>query len=337
MKRQVILVAKAPVPGRSKTRLVPPLSAEQAAELQRALLLDTLAACRAEVPDTAILHSDPDEAAALRSLAGGETRLILQEGRGLGAALAGAMARLLPDGPVALVSSDIPGIPDGALGRAFAALDGGADVVLGPALDGGYWLIAMREYHDEPFRRILWSTPAVYATTVRRCAEAGLRVHALEPWRDLDTPVDLDFALAELDGLQAPRTEQMLRELRSAGIAIGEPPRVGLAASELAPVVSLARGAERRADAPGRLADASTHISPSRAPCSSCPSPTAATSCSFASTATRCATGRSRCRRARLTTASPRSRRRPASSPRRRAGGHATGATSRPSTPRART
>jgi rSAM/selenodomain-associated transferase 1 len=234
MKRQVVLVAKAPVPGRSKTRLVPPLSAEQAAGLQRALLLDTLEACRAEVPDTAILHSDPDEEPVLRSLAGGEARLILQEGRGLEAALAGAMARLLPDGPVALVSSDIPGIPAGALGLTFAALDGGADVVLGPALDGGYWLIAMREYHDEPFRGILWSTPAVYATTVRRCAEAGLLVHALEPWRDLDTPVDLDFALAELAGLQAPRTEQMLRELRSAGIAIGEPPRLSLAASELA-------------------------------------------------------------------------------------------------------
>jgi uncharacterized protein len=230
---QVLLIAKAPIPGRAKTRLVPPLSPEQAADLQRALLLDTLDACRAEVSGTALLHAEPDEAPELARLAGADVPLVLQEGRGLEDALSRGMARHLPAGPVALVSSDIPGLPAGALGRAFAGLDEGADVVLGPALDGGYWLIAMRAYHDEPFRGIPWSTPAAYATTLCRCREAGLRVDALTPWRDLDTIVDLDFLLAELDGFTALRTAKVLRELSAEGVVTGRPPGVALAESEL--------------------------------------------------------------------------------------------------------
>ena len=169
MKRTVLVVAKAPAPGRSKTRLVPPLTAEQAARLQRALLLDTLATCRAEAPDTALLYANPDEAPALAALAGPEARLVLQAGRGLAEALEGGIARFAAEGPVAIVSSDIPGIPPGSLTRAFAALGRDADVVLGPALDGGYWLIAMNAAHHAPFDDIPWSTPAVLAVTLHRC------------------------------------------------------------------------------------------------------------------------------------------------------------------------
>jgi len=230
---RVAIVAKAPAPGRSKTRLVPPLTAEQAAGLQRALLLDTLDACRAEVPHVALLHADPGEARELGRLAGPGAELVLQEGRGLEDALSRGMRRLLADGPVALVSSDIPGLPPGSLIRAFAALERGADVVLGPALDGGYWLIAMREYHDAPFRGIPWSTPAVYAATRRRCADAGLAIAELEPWRDVDTAADLDVLLGELDGLDAPRTAAALRGLAAGGAVGGGRPGVSLAGSEL--------------------------------------------------------------------------------------------------------
>ena len=83
MTAQVLLVAKAPIPGRSKTRLVPPLTPEQAASLHRALLLDTLEACRAEAPDTALLYADDGDAEELLRLAGEGTQLVLQEGRGL--------------------------------------------------------------------------------------------------------------------------------------------------------------------------------------------------------------------------------------------------------------
>jgi uncharacterized protein len=221
------VIAKAPAPGRSKTRLVPPLRPEQAAELQETMLLDTLDACRAEVAEVAILHAEAGEAAELSRVAPG-VPLVRQEGRGLEEALGHTLDRHLAEGPVAIVSSDIPAFPAGSLDRAFARLEAGADVVLGPALDGGYWLIAMREFHAEPLREIPWSTPAVLAVTLERCRAAGLRCELLEPWRDLDTAVDLAFLRRQVDELQAPRTAAALRSLE-----VPDPPRLELAASEL--------------------------------------------------------------------------------------------------------
>jgi rSAM/selenodomain-associated transferase 1 len=231
--RSVLIVAKAPVPGRAKTRLVPPLTAKQAAALQEALLLDTLEACRAEARDTAILHPDPSDAPTLARLVGPDVPLVLQEGRGLGDALRLGMARRLAGGPTALISSDIPGLPPGSITRAFTLLETeGRDVVLGPALDGGYWLIAMRDPSDAPFDAIPWSTPAACAVTVERCQEAGLVVATIDTWRDVDTPVDLAFLLRDMDDLPAPRTIRTLRALALDG-AVPDPPALRLDASRL--------------------------------------------------------------------------------------------------------
>ena len=221
MNATVLVVAKAPLPGRAKTRLVPPLSAEQAADLQRALLLDTLDSCRAEGFEPAVLCAG-EEVAALREAVGTGTRLVAQEGRGLGDAHRLGMRRHLERGPVAIVSSDIPGLPPSSLGGAFAALEDGADVVLGPARDGGYWLVAMREPHDAPFEDIPMSTAAAYDTTCRRCAEADLTLATAEPWRDVDTAVDLAALLSTADELPAPRTRALLCALEAAGAVVGE-------------------------------------------------------------------------------------------------------------------
>jgi rSAM/selenodomain-associated transferase 1 len=229
MTETVFVVAKAPAGGRSKTRLVPPLTAEQAAALHEALLLDTLAACRAEVADVRLLLASPEDAPALAKLAPG-IPLELQEGRGLADALRLGIARHATDGPVAIVSSDVPGIPAGSLRHAFEALAGGADVVLGPGLDGGYWLIAMQAAHDAPFREIPWSTPATLAVTRRRCEETGLRLAELELWRDVDTLVDLAFLRRDAHELAAPRTVELVRSL---GALVPEPPGLELATSAL--------------------------------------------------------------------------------------------------------
>jgi rSAM/selenodomain-associated transferase 1 len=255
MSRRVLIVAKAPIPGRAKTRLVPPLTAEQAAALQEALLLDTLEACRAEAPDTAILHADPSDAPALARLAGPDVPLVLQEGRGLGDALRLGSARRLAGGPTALVSSDIPGLPPGSLTRAFTLLEeGSCDVVLGPALDGGYWLIAMREPSDAPFQAIPWSTPAACAVTQQRCEEAGLEVATIDAWRDIDTPVDLGFVLRDVDELPAPHTVRTLRALALDG-AVFDPPRLQVGSSRL--VV----GSPWRAVIEDQLADDGSRVS----------------------------------------------------------------------------
>jgi rSAM/selenodomain-associated transferase 1 len=216
-----LVVAKAPIAGQAKTRLMPPLSAEQGASLQRALLLDTLAACRRETDDVRLLVASADEQSALATLVPG-TPIELQRGEGLADALRHGIDDHVGTRSVAIISSDLPGLPAGSLVSALEALDGGADVVLGPAMDGGYWLVAMRESHEPPFRDIPWSTPAVWAVTLRRCREAGLRVHELASWRDLDTYADLAACWDEIDPALAPNTALVLSGLSDEGIISDE-------------------------------------------------------------------------------------------------------------------
>lgn len=225
----VLVVAKGPGRGRSKTRLVPPLSADEAAALHEALLLDTVDACCEQASDVRLLCATARDADLLAGVVPGLPRVV-QEGQGLGDALRLGIAAHVERGPTAIVSSDVPGLPDGALPAAFAALAEGADVVLGPAADGGYWLVAMREAHAAPFEDIPWSTPAVLAVTRERCVAARLRVAELGAWRDVDTPVDLELVTRDIDLYRAPRTRAVLEGL---GHALGTPPDVGLAGSEL--------------------------------------------------------------------------------------------------------
>ncbi|MDP9256487.1 MAG: TIGR04282 family arsenosugar biosynthesis glycosyltransferase [Actinomycetota bacterium] len=227
-----LIVAKAPVAGRSKTRLVPPLSGEQAAALQRALLLDTITACRSDTDDVRLLVATEEERSALDALAPG-TPVELQRGRGLADALAHGISDHVSGGPVAIISSDLPGLPAGSITRAYNALAAGVDVVLGPAMDGGYWLVAMRAAHEAPFRDIPWSTPAVWAATMRRCHDARLSTHALEPWRDVDTYADLAACRDELDPAVARHSASVLRELTEQGIIVGDEAAPRLVSSEL--------------------------------------------------------------------------------------------------------
>lgn len=227
---QVLVIAKAPGPGRAKTRLVPPLDPDQAALLAEAMLRDTVDGCRREIADVGLLCVSDDDARALRELLGDDLPCTIQPQRGLRAALSDTLREGVQRGPLAIVSSDIPGIPDGSLGRAFAALDG-ADVVLGPALDGGYWLIAMRNYHDAPFVDIPWSTPACCAVTQKRIRDAGLRVALIDTWLDIDTSVDLSLAIYDPPGRVAARTASVLGEIAAAA-DVPPPPEFRLHASD---------------------------------------------------------------------------------------------------------
>ncbi|MFO7572715.1 MAG: TIGR04282 family arsenosugar biosynthesis glycosyltransferase [Gaiellaceae bacterium] len=189
---RVLVVAKAPEPGRVKTRLVPLLGEHGAATLCRAMLLDTLETCRLEVADVGVLYARAGERAALAALAGPGAPLVLQEGEGHACALrTGMRATLAERDSALLVASDVPGVPPGSPRRALTALEAGADVVLGPSEDGGYWLVGMREPHVAPFERIPWSTGTVLEVTLDRCRAAGLEVALVDSWRDVDTPEDL--------------------------------------------------------------------------------------------------------------------------------------------------
>lgn len=214
----LILFTKPAVPGRVKTRLIGALSAQQAAELHAAFLRDLgerLAAACWEV--WTAWHLEEGEAPALGLIGGGTPpRALRQRGTDLGERLYRALRTAADEGfdPVAAIGSDLPTLPLARLDECSRALGAGADVVIGPAADGGYYLLSCRASALEPglFAGVDWSTPRVLEQTLERCARAGLRVELLAVGRDVDTPADLERLAAELRATPGlcPRTEALL-------------------------------------------------------------------------------------------------------------------------------
>jgi uncharacterized protein len=192
--RSVILVfAKAPVPGGVKTRLIPPLTAPQAAALHQALVRDTLAslASLAGRADLALYTDIPTDAWNDLKVA-----RAVQSGGDLGQRLLAALQETLGAGrPQAMVlGSDSPTLPVSYLS---ALLDSSSDVALGPTEDGGYYAIAAKRVHPEMFTGVRWSTPHALADTIQAVARCGLSVAIGRPWFDIDTPADLNRLLKE--------------------------------------------------------------------------------------------------------------------------------------------
>lgn len=184
----LLVVAKRPAPGRTKTRLTPPLTPEQASVLYECFLRDTLDLMR-RVPDVqpAIAYLPAEESSYFEELAP-DFELVLQEGEDLGARLDNALSSYLEAGcqRVVIMNSDGPTLPVARLEAAFDGLRNGADVVLGPSDDGGYYLIGLRRPAPRLLREVRMSTPDVLADTLAIAAEEGLRVELLSPWYDVD-------------------------------------------------------------------------------------------------------------------------------------------------------
>ncbi len=211
----LLVVAKRPAPGRTKTRLTPPLSPEQAAALYECFLRDTLDLVRRlSGVAPAIAYLPAEERAYFEALAP-DFELVLQEGDDLGERLDSALTRLLVAGyqHVAIMNSDGPTLPLACLTGAFDALAGGADVVLGPCDDGGYYLIGLKRPAPRLLREVRMSTPDVLADTLAIAAEEGLTVELLPTWYDVDDAESLERLKAELTGAPAhvaPHTQAFL-------------------------------------------------------------------------------------------------------------------------------
>jgi uncharacterized protein len=210
------VIAKEPVAGLAKTRLVPVLGEAGAARAATAMLADTLAAVRATGADPWLCFTPAEARERLGRLAPGFG--LLAQGPGdLGDRLAACLAALLAAGAdrVAIVGADTPHVPIASYRRAFALLDE-ADVVLGPALDGGYYLVAAKAARPELFVGVPMGTGVVLAETLARAARAGLVVGLLPPLRDLDRVEDLAAALAAGELAGAPATLAAATELLAA-------------------------------------------------------------------------------------------------------------------------
>ena len=188
----LIVIAKAPVPGRVKTRLTPPFTPEQGAELARAALADTLDAVAAARFQRSVLalEGDPD----LVDVPPGFT-IVPQAGGGLDRRLAAAFhqAALHDPGPVLLVGMDTPQVTGPLLEACMPT--SWEDATIGLAEDGGFWALGFRQPRDLALDRLMFDVPMSTDRTgsvqLERLTSAGLRVRTLPVLRDVDTVADV--------------------------------------------------------------------------------------------------------------------------------------------------
>ncbi len=218
----LILFAREPAPGQAKTRLIPLLGAEGAAELYRRFLLDCAETAADQPAALYVAVSESSAVETVRALLSPvcpEAEFVAQSGADLGARMGTAVEAALAQGHpgVVVIGSDAPSLPGS---RIREALQGCArcDLVLGPAFDGGYYLIGMPRVIRECFEGLSWGESTVLVDTLRRAREVGAKVSLLAPWYDVDTPEDLQTLRSHLTALHlagepipCPRTWEYLQ------------------------------------------------------------------------------------------------------------------------------
>jgi hypothetical protein len=191
----LVVLAKAPRPGHSKTRLCPPCTPGQAAALARAALADTLAAARATSAERHVLVLDGPVGDWLPP----GFEVLAQRGDGLDERLAHAFADA--GGPALLIGMDTPQVTPRDLGEALERLGApGSDAVLGPAPDGGYWAVGLRVADERAFLGVPMSTAGTYRVQLERLRSLGLHVGRLPALRDVDRIADARAVAAMAPG-----------------------------------------------------------------------------------------------------------------------------------------
>jgi rSAM/selenodomain-associated transferase 1 len=186
-------MSKAPDPGKVKTRLVPLLGEEGAAKLYTRLLHDCLNMCTTGSLCSVDIWCSPSAEHPFfqQCRSNYPVDLHTQADGDLGTRMSNAFRTALDSADAAvMIGADCPTLNVTDIDSAFDALNAGKDIVIGPAEDGGYYLIGMREHHASIFEDIPWSTPEVLALTERRIQQQGLGVQYLTLRKDLDTPED---------------------------------------------------------------------------------------------------------------------------------------------------
>lgn len=216
-------MAKAPVAGFAKTRLVPPLTHEQAAGLAEAMLCDMLAR---PWPGFVRYLCVSGECERFVEAEAAGWQLSQQAAGDLGVRLDTASRAAFEAGAeaVAFLGTDAPDLPDSFLAELRAALTEGADLVIGPATDGGYYTIATRAHQACLYADMPWSQPELFEATLAAASEAGLRTHRLPVWSDMDEVADLvRFAAGNLPIESSPHlAPRTLRRVAALASLLGE-------------------------------------------------------------------------------------------------------------------
>ena len=222
-RESLILFARPPRPGQVKTRLIPALGAEGTAAIHRAFLLDAARLARefrAARPGLALvaewaLGEEDASAFPLSAWLPGPFLHRPQEGADLGARMAAALERALAGGGAAvLIGTDFPDLPARILADAFDALAAPSSkpvrAAIGPAGDGGYYLIGLSAPRREIFEGIAWGTEGVFDATVHKLLALEAEVSVLDRWEDVDSSADLEALRLRLEA----RPEEVARHTR---------------------------------------------------------------------------------------------------------------------------
>ena len=224
MNRALLVIAKRPAVGQTKTRLTPPLSGQEAAALYEHFLQDTLELARSIAGVTRFINYWPPEQAGYFKTLAPDFELLPQAGDGLAARLDSALTRCLTGGfdQAVIMSSDSPTLPPAYLAAAFEQLNR-AEVVLGPCEDGGYYLIGLTRPQPQLFREVTMSTPTVTRDTLAVAARNGLTSAQLPAWYDVDSSADFTRLVADLGRLPARVARSTRRCLRRFQLPGGRP------------------------------------------------------------------------------------------------------------------
>ena len=215
MNASLIVVAKKPEPGLTKTRLCPPFTPIEAAQFYRCLMLDTLAlAGRVQEVEHCLAYAPLEAYSYFQALIPKGFSLIPQHGTDLGERLANTLADRFQNGfrKVVVMNSDGPTLPLPYLNQAFRQLQH-FDVSLGMGHDGGYYLIGMKQMQPQLFEDISWSSDRVISQTLDACRRLQLKVHRLPQWYDVDVGDDLRQLRSDLakNPTAAPHTAAYLQ------------------------------------------------------------------------------------------------------------------------------
>lgn len=226
--RALVVLAREPEEGKVKSRINEDLSARDTLDLYQAFVLDTLqlalsaevghifVACLANGPKVHLQELLKNLTVELKGKKRESLKeklvLIDQRGRQLGERLERTFRQVFNEGykEVVIIGIDSPSLPRRMLDRAFKILHKN-DVVLGPTLDGGYYLIGLKHLFPQLFENISWGTGAVYRQTVEQIKKLGLAWEELELWYDVDTTDDLEFLVRDINQLRLAGDEKSLK------------------------------------------------------------------------------------------------------------------------------
>jgi len=209
----LIIIAKEPQVGSTKTRLSPPLELSQAAALFEALLEDTIdLAASLEGIDLAVAVTPPESTGYFERKTPEGTLLIPVTCADIGDCLKQVFEELFERGypKVLAFNSDGPSLPTEYIHRAVELLEA-QDVVFGPSDDGGYYLVGLKKLYTEIFNDIHWSTPRVMEQSLAKAEAANLRVALLPEWYDVDTAEDLERLLRDVQRYPQDRLKHTRR------------------------------------------------------------------------------------------------------------------------------